>query len=115
MEQNKKSTLAAVLVIFISLVLLGLFKYQQSAYEQKLQKAQTELATEQRRLNRRRSRNSESSEKKRLPVRRRNRILPSRPKQKTMPARRRPNCLRSYLPTARKQTGLHAALRLNRW
>ena len=50
MEQNKKSTLAAVLVIFISLVLLGLFKYQQSAYEQKLQKAQTELATEQKAL-----------------------------------------------------------------
>lgn len=50
MEQNKKSTLAAVLVIFISLVLLGIFKYQQNTYNQKLQKAQTELTTEQKAL-----------------------------------------------------------------
>lgn len=48
--ENRKSIFAAVSVIAVSLGLLGIFKFQENSYNQKLAKAQTELATQKKAL-----------------------------------------------------------------
>ena len=48
--KNRKSIFAAVSVIAVSLGLLGIFKFQENSYNQKLAKAQTELATQKKAL-----------------------------------------------------------------
>lgn len=115
MEQNKKSTLAAVLVIFISLVLLGIFKYQQNTYNQKLHKAQTELTTEQKALKKAKKQEQRKLREKAATGTAAQQDSAKQAKAENDTSTQAPNCLRSYLPTARKQTGLHAALKPNRW